>query len=358
MYSTLTSPSSVAPAAEFSKWLRLLRETPLLELGEMAFSQKRARYGNQVTFIFNRHINPTNLCVYSCKFCDFAAKPGASHAYALEEQQILKMVKDLEIREVHIVGGLHPVWNFSRYLNLIRAIRRARPDLWIKAFTAVEVAYFAQMERHRNVERVLKEILDASVNQLAGGGAEVLSERLHKALYPHKIGPEAWLAIHRRAHGLGLKSNATLLFGHLETDEEIVEHLLLLRNLQEETGGFQSFVPLAYQPGNTQLVPRLVSGIRCLRIIALARLVLGNIPHIKAYWPSLQVESAAAALTFGADDLDGTLGHENIMRLAGTGSPAHMTRAHLKRMADHAGQHLRERSGDFQVLSQGEGCAL
>ena len=318
----------------------------------MAFESKRSRYGDEITYVVNRQINPTNLCVYSCKFCDFAARSGDAHAYELNEQQILDLVEDPELREVHVVGGLHPRWNYRRSLALIRSIRRHRPDLWIKAFTAVEVAYFARMARHGNFQVILTDMVEAGIDQMPGGGAEVLSDRLHTALYEQKIGPGDWLLIHGLAHEMGLRTNATLLFGHIETDEEIVDHLLKLRDLQDRTGGFQSFIPLAYQPGTTQLVPALVSSVRSLRIIALARLVLDNIPHIKAYWPTLQEETAAAALTFGADDLDGTLGQERIMQCAGSLSPAQLTRQHMAKLARHAGQHLVERDGAFNMVQQ------
>jgi aminodeoxyfutalosine synthase len=349
---TLTqAPTQTQRRLQRREALDLLCNAPLLELGEMAFAAKRDRFGDRVTFVHNRHVNPTNLCVYSCRFCDFAAKKGDAHAYSLDEDQILADLSDPALREAHIVGGLHPSWPLDRSLALVRRIREARPDLWIKAFTAVEVAYFARMARHDDAARILGAMIAAGVDQLPGGGAEVLSERIHQELYPEKIGPRQWLAIHQGAHELGLPSNATLLFGHIETDEEIIDHLLALRELQDSTSGFQSFVPLAYQPGSTRLVPRPVAVPRTLRIIAVARLLLDNIPHIKAYWPTLQVETASAALNFGADDLDGTLGKERIMQLAGSASPAQATRQWMGRIARHAGQRLAERDGRFQLVA-------
>ncbi|MBI2434554.1 MAG: CofH family radical SAM protein [Candidatus Hydrogenedentes bacterium] len=324
----------------------MLRNAPLLELGRFAFDAKRARFGNNVTYIVNRHVNPTNLCVYSCRFCDFAARRGDSHAYSLAEDDILASLADPGVQEVHLVGGLWPEWGLDRSLQLVRRILDARPDLWIKAFTAVEVAYFARAAR-RTTRDILAFMIDAGVNQMPGGGAEVLSERLHQLLFKQKIGPEEWLRIHEEAHDLGLSSNCTLLFGHLETDEEIVEHLFRLRASQDRTGGFQSFIPLSYQPGETKLVPRLASAPRCLRVVALARLVLDNIPHIKAYWPTLQIETAAAALTFGADDLDGTLGAERIMHAAGSATPAQLSTALMQEIILQAGQTPVQRTGCF-----------
>lgn len=329
--------------------LDLFRNAPLLDLGRMAFDAKRARHGDQITYVQNRHINPTNLCVYACRFCDFGAKPRDGHAYELTEAQILDDLHAPEIREVHIVGGLWPRWGFARSLELVRAIRSLRPDVSVKAFTAVEVAYFARMER-KDATWVIRRMIEAGVELMPGGGAEVLSERIHHSLCKDKIGPSQWLTIHETAHQLGLPSNATLLFGHIETDKEIVDHLLQLRALQDRTNGFLSFIPLAYQPGKSGLVNRMASAPRCLRVVALSRLVLDNVQHIKAYWPVLQEETAVSALNFGADDLDGTLGRERIMQMAGTASPERKSAQHLERMIRHAGQVPVERDGMFQPV--------
>lgn len=330
--------------------LECLQRVPFHELGEAAFAQKRARYGDRVTFVRNRHINPTNLCENACRFCAFSARPGDTHAYVLDESRILEDLQDPALREAHIVGGLHPQWDFKRSLGLIRLIRQSRPGLWIKAFTAVEVAYFARLEGHGGVERILGALQEAGVDQLPGGGAEVLSERVHQLLCKDKIGPAQWLDIHRTAHRMGLPSNATLLFGHLERDEEIVDHLLQLRALEDTAPGFQAFIPLAFQPGKPGAPARPVAAPRALRVVALARLVLDNIPHIKAYWPSLHLETAAAALNFGADDLDGTLGHERVMNEAGPGMPRRISRGDMARLARDAGQHLAERDGAFELV--------
>ena len=328
--------------------LAMLKSAPLVTLGREAFAAKRARYGDRVTFVHNRHVNPTNLCVYSCKFCDYAAKKGDAHAYELQESDILRDLEDPSISEAHIVGGLWPGWNFNRSLALVSAIRAARPGLWIKAFTAVEIAYFARMERCSTRE-ILERMREAGVDMVPGGGAEIFSERIHQALYKDKIGGEDWLRIHEEAHEVGLPSNATMLFGHIETDEEIVVHLMRLRELQDRTDGFQSFIPLAYLPGETRLVSRAVSAPRSLRSIALSRLVLDNFPHVKAYWPTIGLETAAAALTFGADDLDGTLGKERIMQMAASDSPAALTRRFMEQIIRDAGQLPAARNGQYEL---------
>ena len=325
----------------------LFRDVPLLELGQRAFHQKRERFGDAITYVVNKHVNPTNQCVYTCKFCDFAAASSDEHAYSLTEDAIIDELSDPMLSEAHIVGGLWPQWGFKRSVALVRQIRAVRSDLWIKAFTAVEIAYFARMER-TSVTSVLHALKEAGVNALPGGGAEVLSDRVHAALYPDKIGPSEWLAIHEEAHRIGLPSNCTLLFGHIETDDEIIEHFMQLRALQDKTGGFQSFIPLAYQPGRSGLVQRMVSAPRCLRVVALARLLLDNIPHIKAYWPSLHIETAVTALNFGADDLDGTLGAERIMQLADTEAPARLSARQMQTMIRQAGQTPVRRDGRFR----------
>lgn len=346
----VSSPGAVSASGrvERDEALWMLRDAPLLDLGRRAFDAKRLRHGSQVTYVHNRQVNPTNLCIHSCKFCDFAAKPGDEHAYVLSEAEILAMLADPALSEVHMVGGLWHTWGFSRAVTMVQRIREVRPYLWIKAFTAVEVDYYARMER-TDAQAILTALRDAGVDAMPGGGAEVLSDRVHAALFPHKTSPRRWLDIHETCHRLGLPSNATLLFGHIETDEEIVDHLLSLRALQDRTHGFVSFVPLAYQPGRSGLRDRLVSAPHCLRIVALSRLVLDNIPHIKAYWPSLGVETAAASVSFGADDLDGTLGRERIMQSAGSEAPAALTRVDLERMVRDAGQTPVERDGRYQV---------
>ena len=326
--------------------LHMATEWPLLALGRLAFARKQQLYGNVATYVINRQINPTNMCIYTCKFCDFAARPGDLHAYSLNEDDILRELDDASITEVHITGGLWRTWNFQRSLALVRRIRETHGNIWVKAFTAVEVDFFARQARE-DWRSVLTELKNAGVDALPGGGAEVLSARIHRALYEEKIGPDQWLAIHEAAHEIGLPSNSTLLFGHIETMSEVIDHIFKLRALEDRAPGFQSFIPLAYQPGTTGVVTRLASPVLCLRIIAIARLILDNIPHIKAYWPTLQLETGASALSFGADDLDGTLGRERIMHLAGSATPAALTASLMERMIRDAGQIPQRRNGRF-----------
>jgi len=327
--------------------LLLLDHWPLHDLGRLAFARKRALHGDTITYIVNKQINPTNLCVHACSFCEYAAKPGDAHAYSLEEDEILaSLAAEPELVEVHIVGGLWKSWGMERSLALVSRIRREHPTLWIKAFTAVEVDFFAKTTKS-DWRTVLTAMRAAGVDGMPGGGAEVLNERIHQALYAAKMGPANWIAIHELAHQMGIPTNATLLFGHIETSAEIVDHLITLREMQERAPGFEAFIPLAFQPGATGITTSLVSPMRMLRVIAVSRLVLDNIPHIKAYWPTLQLETGVVALTFGADDLDGTLGKERIMQLAGTRASEAMVSSVMERLIRESGQQPARRNGRF-----------
>ena len=322
--------------------LELFTTPDLIGLGRLADQVKRARWGTHAHFVINRQINPTNVCVLSCRFCDFATKRGRPNAYEMTIEDVLAHCSP-ELREVHIVGGLHPDWRWDYYLEMHRAIKRNFPQIQIKAWTAVEIDYFSKKFR-LSVEEVLRQLQAAGLSALPGGGAEVFSERVRKALFPFKIGAPRWLEIHRIAHQLGIPTNSTLLYGHMETYEERVDHLVKLRDLQDEAegftppdgAGFMSFIPLAYQPGKTQVVTRQTSALEDLKTIAISRLFLDNIPHIKAYWVTMGEEIASTALHFGADDMDGTIGEERIMHAADAASPVALTRDRLVELIQEA----------------------
>ncbi|MBI4355467.1 MAG: aminofutalosine synthase MqnE [Candidatus Omnitrophica bacterium] len=312
----------------------LFAEEDLLGLGALADRVKQRRWQHRGHFVLNRQINPSNLCVLSCRFCDFASKRGRSDAYEMTMEEIL--AKCDGVREVHIVGGLHPSWSFDYFCEMLAAIKRRHPQIQIKAFTAVEIDYFSKKAR-LTIEQVLLRLQAVGLVALPGGGAEVFSERVRKQLFPFKMGAPRWLEIHRIAHRLGIPSNSTLLYGHMETHEERVDHMLKLRELQDETHGFLSFIPLAYQPGKTKVVTRQASAIEDLKTIAIARLLLDNFPHIKAYWVTMGEETASVALRFGADDIDGTIGEERIMHAAEADSPLAMGRERLIQLIREAG---------------------
>ncbi len=326
-----------------------LETSDLLALGRMADWVKQKKSGDWVYFVLNRYINPTNLCVLSCSFCDFARKRGEPGAFEYSADEIVAMI-DPDIREVHIVGGHHPDWPFEYYEELVRAIRRERPLAQVKAFTAAEIDYFWRRWKIEPQEALVR-LKAAGLHSMPGGGAEVFSSRLQKTLrFTGKAGADRWLEIHRIAHGLGIRSNATILYGHVETHAERVEHLLRLRALQDATAGFLTFIPLLYQVGETKLVARQASPIESLRMVATSRLVLDNFPHVEAYWVMLGEPTASIALNFGADDVNGTLVDERIAHAAGAESPAGLARGQILRMIRDAGKVPVERDALYNVV--------
>ncbi len=332
----------------FEDGVRLFTTDDILTLGRMADWVKRQKSGDRVYFVINRYINPTNICVLSCKFCDFARKKTDPDAYVVSHSSVLETLNE-EIREVHIVGGHHPDLPFEWYEELLRAIHTRFPHIQIKAFTASEIDYFSRRWKIPP-EEALTRLRAVGLVMLPGGGAEILTDRIHRLLYPGKASPERWLEIHRIAHRLGIRSNATMLFGHIETVEERVAHLCRLRELQDETGGFLTFIPLTYQPGHTRLVPRPAGPIDELRTVAAARLMLDNFPHVEAYWVTMGESTASIALTFGADDINGTLGEEQIMHAAGACSPVELTRERILRLIRAAGRIPVERDALYRVV--------
>jgi aminodeoxyfutalosine synthase len=329
--------------------LALFETDDLLGLGRLADHVKSRCEGDRVYFVINRHITPTNVCVLSCAFCDFARKKGAAGAYEHTIEDMVAMVRD-EVREVHIVGGHHPDWPFEYYERVIGAIHAAHPHVQIKAFTAAEIDYFWRRWKIEPKE-ALARLKAAGLQSMPGGGAEIFSSRLARELrYSGKADAERWCEIHGIAHGLGIRTNATMLYGHVETMAERVDHLLKLRQQQDVSGGFLTFVPLAYQVGTTRLVPRQTPPTDSLRTIAAARLLLDNFPHIEAYWVVLGEDTTSVALHFGADDINGTLEDERIQHMAGAQTPAGLAREHLLRMIRDAGKQAVERDALYNIV--------
>src|SRR2546429_142650 len=329
--------------------LRLFETDDLLGLGRMAGLVKSRREGDRVYFVINRYISPTNICVLSCAFCGFARKKGEDGAFEYTIEDIVGMVGE-EVREVHIVGGHHPDWPFEYYERVIAALRAARPEVQIKAFTAAEIDYFWRRWRIEPGE-ALSRLKAAGLQTMPGGGAEIFSARVAKLLrYSGKADPERWCEIHGIAHALGIKTNATMLYGHVETLAERVDHLLRLRAQQDASGGFLTFIPLPYQVGTTRVVPRPTPPTDKLRTTAVARLLLDNFPHVEAYWVLLGEATASVALHFGADDVNGTLEHERVQHMAGAQTPAGLAREQLCRMIRDAGKVPVERDALYNVL--------
>jgi aminodeoxyfutalosine synthase len=328
----------------------LLFETEDLHgLGRLADYAKTRLHGDRVFFVLNRYINPTNVCVLSCSFCDFARKAGEDGAFENSIEDVLGMIKP-GTREAHIVGGHHPDWPFEYYERLIEAIHAARPETQIKAFTAAEIDYFWRRWKIEPRE-ALSRLKRAGLHSMPGGGAEVFSPRLQKLLkYTGKADADRWCEIHGIAHALGIKTNATMLYGHVETMGERVDHLLRLREQQDKSGGFITFIPLAYQVGSTKLVPRQTPPTDDLRTIAAARLILDNFPHIEAYWVMIGEETASVALHFGASDVNGTLEDEKIAHMAQATSPAGLATEQILRIIRDAGKVAVERDALYNVV--------
>ncbi len=331
--------------------LTMYRTNDLLSLGKMAHFVQQQKSGDAVYFVLNQKIEHTNICVLSCKFCDFATKKGRPDAYEMTTEEILSKLTP-DIHEVHITGGMPADWPWERYLDIIRSIHEKFPNTDVKAFTAVEIDFFHKKFK-MPIEEVLRQLYDAGLRTMPGGGAEVFSERVRKLLFPQKIGAKGWFEVHKTAHRLGIPTNSTLLYGHIETLEERLIHMMKLREAQDETGGFLTFIPLAFQPGDTGIKPKnqFTSAIDDLKTIAISRLMLDNFPHIKAYWVMLTEEVASVALNFGADDMDGTVGGEKIAHDAGATSPMKMAKDQLIKIIRDAGKIPVERDVYYNPLN-------
>jgi aminodeoxyfutalosine synthase len=341
--------------------IALYRSPDLLAVGWLANHVREKRHGNITYYNVNRHINPTNVCVAHCKLCAFGRDPNAPGAYtfALEEiyQRAEQGVRE-GATEFHIVGGLHPDLTFEHYLELVRGLKQRCPSVHIKAFTMVEVHYFARIAK-LPIEEVLRKMKEAGVDSCPGGGAEIFHPRVRKIICDHKTSGQMWLSTAKKTHEAGLRSNATMLYGHVETEEERVDHLVKLRELQDETHGFVAFIPLAFHPDNTALshIPK-PTGYADLRNIAVARLLLDNFDHIKAYWIMLSPSIAQIALRFGANDLDGTVVEEKIYHDAGAKTSEFTPRAELERLIRAAGRVPVERDTLYRPVDRSKMPAI
>jgi aminodeoxyfutalosine synthase len=335
--------------------ISLYRSPDLLAVGWLANQVREKRHGNITYYNVNRHINPTNVCIAHCRLCAFGRDPNApgAYTYALEEiyQRAEQGMRE-GVTEFHIVGGLHPDLTFEHYLELVRGLKQRCSTVHIKAFTMVEVHYFARIAK-LSIEETLRKMKEAGVDSCPGGGAEIFHPRVRKIICDHKTSGQMWLNTAKKAHEAGLHSNATMLYGHVETEEERVDHLLKLRELQDETHGFVAFIPLAFHPENTALshIPK-PSGYADLRNIAVSRLLLDNFEHIKAYWIMLTPSVAQIALRFGANDLDGTVVEEKIYHDAGAKTSEFTPRAELERLIRAAGRVPVERDTLYRPIDR------
>ena len=344
----------------FEDGVALYSSTDLLALGYLANQVRERLHGQRTYFNVNRHINPTNVCVASCKLCAFGRKPDASGAYTMALEEAFRLAGEGwtdAVTEFHIVGGLHPDLPFQYYVDLLRGLKQRFPSVHLKAFTAVEIGYYAHITR-LPIREILEQLKEAGLGSLPGGGAEIFAPRVRRVICDHKIGAYTWLKVHRIAHELGLHSNATMLYGHIESAEDRVDHLLQLRALQDRTHGFQSFIPLAFHPANTELGKMVkqpeTTGFTDLKNVAISRLLLDNFPHIKAYWVMMTPRVAQVALRFGANDIDGTVVEEKIYHDAGASTPQAMTRQQIARLIREAGQEPVERDTLYRPVSRAE----
>ena len=325
----------------FADGLKLYGTRNLAAVGLLANRVRTRLHGQRTYFNQNQHVNYTNICIYSCKFCAFAAKEGEERAYlmtpAIVEQKIKEHLHE-EVDEVHMVAGIHPTMPYEYYLDIVRAAKRARPGIHVKAFTMVEIDHMLKISG-KSEDAVFEDLRAAGLGSCPGGGAEVLTDRVHKAVFREKTSPQEWLATARKVQAHGFKMNATMLYGHIERPEERVQHLVQLRELQDECGNFMAFIPLAFWPYHTDLenYGHVTTGWADLRNIAVSRLMLDNFHTIKAYWIMLTPSSAQTALAFGANDIDGTVTEEKITHDAGTPAPMRLSRRELVSLIREAG---------------------
>ena len=340
--------------------LLLYRTPDLLGVGWLANRVRERMHGNKTYFNVNRHVNPTDVCVANCKLCAYGKRTRDGKAFTLTHEQIWHKAGQgysEAVTEFHMVGGLHPELTLDWYCEMLRGLKQRYPKVHLKAFTMVEIGYFAQRTKlsHREVLERLKE---AGMDSMPGGGAEIFSERVRRIICDHKLSGDQWIDVARTAHKLGVHSNCTMLYGHIETEEDRVDHLIKLRGLQDETRGFQTFIPLAFHPANTAMEHiGTTTGFADIREIAVSRLMLDNIPHIKAYWVMMTPQIAQIALRFGADDLDGTVVEEKIYRDAGGATSGSLRRGELLRLIREAGREPVERDTLYHPVERKIGRA-
>jgi len=347
---------------DFEDGVLLFESDDLLAIGALADYVNRRKNGDRVFFVANQHINPTNVCILraTCTFCSFARTPREDGAYTMSLEEAMheaELVRDSPIREFHIVGGLHPRLKVEYYAELFRALKQRFPGVEIKALTAVEIAHLARVEK-TSVDDVLIRLREAGLDSMPGGGAEVFSKGVRASIAQRKLAAEDYLDVHRRAHAMGIPTNCTMLYGHVETYRDRIEHLSMLRELQDETHGFLTYIPLAYHPDNNELGAELgregtaTTGFDDLKNLAVGRLFLDNMPHIKTHWIMNTAKVSQIALHFGVDDLEGTVVRERIYHEAGAGTPQGMTFNEIIRLIKDAGKRPMERDALYNEVRE------
>ncbi|MCA9129604.1 MAG: aminofutalosine synthase MqnE [Planctomycetales bacterium] len=330
---------------------------PLQEVGELANEVRERMHGNLAYYNINTHLNPTNVCIYRCRFCAFRSDLRDPKGYLMTDDQILDRGQEAYnngCTEMHIVGGLHHKMPYEWYRGVLQQLHDRFPTIHLKAWTPVEIGWFEHLTK-MSVSEILLDLRSAGLGSLPGGGAEIFHSEVRDQICEHKANAHKWFDVHRQAHRLGMRSNCTMLYGHLEQAFHRVDHLLRLRELQDETGGFQTFIPLAFHPENTQLTNiAKPSALADLRNMAVARLLLDNIPHVKAYWIMLGIETAQIALHYGADDIDGTVRHELIYHDAGAKTPEFLSVQRIRQLIEETGRIPVERDTLYRKIQRDE----
>ena len=335
----------------------LFREADLHQLGQLADGVRERKVGKRASYVLNRYLNYSNICVLSCQFCAFARRkrePGTFEMSVSEVVDGAKQAVALGATEIHIVGGLHPSLPYEFYLEMLRGLAGLEPRPMLKVFTAIEIRHLAERVAKKPIVEVLGDLQEAGLDSLTGGGAEIFDAGVRERICRGKESAEEWLEVHRTWHGMGGRSTATMLYGHVETAEQRVDHLEKLRGLQDETGGFTGFIPFAFEPAQTRLAElgkiRRASALEELRVIAASRLILDNFDHVTAYWISTGLPLAQVALSYGADDLHGTIGEEKIFHMAGAQTPVGQTRGNLERAIREAGREPVQRNTFYEPI--------
>jgi len=343
----------------FEDGVRLLKSNNLLALGQMANHVREKKNNDYVSFIINTHLNYTNVCYLGCKLCAFGLKPDDPKAYSLTLEEIEKKViglTDKGFTEIHVVGGVNPKLPFEYYEKMIELIKKHNPAIHVQAFTAVEIDYIAKIA-DLSIEATLDRLRNAGLGSILGGGAEIFASEIREIISGHKTDSDRWFAIHEITHRLGMKSNASIIYGHIEKPEHIIDHLLKLRDLQDKTQGFNSFFAFSFHPDNTKLAAEYnlsgeTTGIYDLKILAVARLMLDNFPHIRAFWLAIGQKLAQVSLNFGVDDLDGTVMEEEIFHSAGSHATQMVPKESFIKMIKEVGRIPIERDTLYNILKK------
>jgi len=341
----------------FEEGVTLFRDADLHQLGQLADRVREKKVGKRASYVLNRYLNYSNVCILSCQFCAFARKRREPGTFELSVDEMVGEASKAVAAgatEIHIVGGLHPSLPYSFYLEMLRSLAGLDPKPMLKVFTAIEIRHLAERVAKKSIAEVLKDLKEAGLDSLTGGGAEIFAPEVRERICKGKESAEEWLEVHKIWHGMGGRSTATMLYGHVETAEQRVDHLEKLRGLQDVTGGFTGFIPFAFEPSQTRLAElgkiRRASALEELRVIAASRLILDNFDHITAYWISTGLPLAQIALSYGADDLHGTIGEEKIFHMAGAQTPVGQTRGNLERAIREAGREPVQRDTFYEPI--------